>query len=72
MFLELDIQLRARAWRRWSPMIVSSDDNEDDSGDVSQQVMDRVVDADYTGIEDFRRCVVVDNRRVSLNFDVVW
>ena len=22
--------------------------------------MDRVVDADYTGIEDFRRCVVVD------------
>ena len=32
---------------------------------------DRVVDADHTGIEDFRRCVVVDNRRVSLDFDVV-
>ena len=35
---------------------------------------DRAVDADYTGIEDFRRCVVVDNRRlleVSLAFDVV-
>ena len=39
MFLELDIQLRAGAWRRWSPMIVSSDDGyetEDDSGEVSQ------------------------------------
>lgn len=42
-------------------MIVSFDDeyeNEDDSGDESQKVMDRVVDADYTGSEDFRRCVV--------------
>lgn len=67
MFPELDVQLRAGAWRKWSPMIVNSDDgdeNEDDSGDEiyeSRKVMDRVVDADYTGIEDLRRCVVVDH-----------
>ena len=45
-------------------MIVSSDDgndSEDDSEDKSQKVMDRVVDVDYTEIEDFRRCVVVDH-----------
>ena len=44
-------------------MIVSSDDGNDsehDSEHESRYVMDREVDADYTGIEDLRRCVVVD------------
>ena len=39
MFPELDVQLRAGAWRRWFPLIVDSDDGydyEDDSEDESR------------------------------------